>query len=101
MFTAALAFKDKLPWQKDMPPLSVDASIFAHWEHSVSRFLGIFTESVQALPYHIYTLATKIPQNEYAERAQYGSVFVFLVLVASLAASSVLLRRRLRAKYRW
>ena len=67
----------------------------------MSRFLGIFTESVQALPYHIYTLAAKIPQNEYAERAQYGSVFVFLVLVASLAASSVLLRKRLRAKYRW
>jgi len=101
MFTAALAFKDKLPWQKDLPPLPADASIFAHWEQSVSRFLGIFTESVQALPYHIYTLATKIPQNEYAERAQYGSVFVFLVLVASLAASSVLLRKRLRAKYRW
>jgi phosphate transport system permease protein len=101
MFTAALAFKDKLPWQKDLPPLPADASIFAHWEQSVSRFLGIFTESVQALPYHIYTLATKIPQNEYAERAQYGSVFVFLVLVASLATSSVLLRRRLRAKYRW
>jgi phosphate transport system permease protein len=101
MFTAALAFKDKLPWQKDLPPLPADASIFAHWEQSVSRFLGIFTESVQALPYHIYTLATKIPQNEYAERAQYGSVFVFLVLVASLAASSVLLRKRLRAKYLW
>jgi phosphate transport system permease protein len=101
MFTAALAFKDKLPWQKDLPPLPADASIFAHWEQSVSRFLGIFTESVQALPYHIYTLAAKIPQNEYAERAQYGSVFVFLVLVASLAASSVLLRKRLRAKYRW
>jgi phosphate transport system permease protein len=67
----------------------------------VSRFLGIFTESVQALPYHIYTLAAKIPQNEYSEHAQYGSVFVFLVLVASLAASSVLLRKRLRAKYRW
>ncbi len=101
MFTAALAFKDKLPWQKDLPPLPADASIFAHWEQSVSRFLGIFTESVQALPYHIYTLAAKIPQNEYSERAQYGSVFVFLVLVASLAASSVLLRKRLRAKYRW
>ena len=101
MFTAALAFKDKLPWQKDLPPLPADASIFAHWEQSVSRFLGIFTESVQALPYHIDTLAAKIPQNEYSERAQYGSVFVFLVLVASLAASSVLLRKRLRAKYRW
>jgi len=101
MFTAALAFKDKLPWQKDLPPLPADAGLFAHWEQSISRFLGIFTESVQALPYHIYTLAARIPHNEYSERAQYGSVFVFLVLVASLAATSIWMRRRLRGKYKW
>ena len=101
MFTAALAFKDKLPWQKDMLPLPADAGIFAHWEQSVERFLGVFTESVQALPYHIYTLAARIPQNEYSERAQYGSVFVFLVLVAVLATASIWMRKRLRAKYRW
>jgi phosphate transport system permease protein len=101
MFTAALAFKDKLPWQKDLPPLPADAGIFAQWEQSVQRFLGIFTESVQALPYHIYTLAAKIPQNEYSEQAQYGSVFVFLLLVASLAATSIWLRIHLRKKYKW
>lgn len=101
MFTAALAFKDKLPWQKDMPPLAADAGWFAHWEQAVERFLGIFTESVQALPYHIYTLAARIPHNEYSERAQYGSVFVFLLLVASLAATSIWMRRRLRGKYKW
>lgn len=83
MFTAALAFKDKLPWEGE------------------SGFLGIFTESVQALPYHIYTIAARIPQSEYSERAQYGSVFVFLVLVLTFAMSSVLLRRKLRAKYKW
>jgi phosphate transport system permease protein len=83
MFTAALAFKDKLPWQGE------------------AGFGGVFTESVQALPYHIYTLAARIPQNEYSERAQYGSVFVFLVLVMTLATASVLLRRKLRAKYKW
>jgi phosphate transport system permease protein len=101
MFTAALAFKDKLPWQKDLPALPADAGIFAQWEQSVQRFLGIFTESVQALPYHIYTLAAKIPQNEYSEQAQYGSVFVFLILVASLAATSIWLRIHLRKKYKW
>lgn len=83
MFTSALAFKDKLPWQGN------------------SGVLGTLTESVQALPYHIYTLAARIPQNEYSERAQYGSVFVFLVLVMGLAAASILLRRKLRAKYKW
>jgi phosphate transport system permease protein len=83
MFTAALAFKDKLPWEGE------------------KGILGIFTESVQALPYHIYTIAARIPQSEYSERAQYGSVFVFLVLVLAFALSSVLLRRKLRAKYKW
>ena len=83
MFTAALAFKDKLPWEGQ------------------SGFLGVFTESVQALPYHIYTIAARIPQSEYSERAQYGSVFVFLVLVLTFAMASVLLRRKLRAKYKW
>ena len=101
MFTAALAFKDKLPWQKDLPPLPADAGMFAHWEQSVQRFLGIFTESVQALPYHIYTLAAKIPQNEYSVQAQYCSVFVFLVLVASLATTSIWLPIHLRKKYKW
>ena len=83
MFTAAIAYKDKLPWQ------------------SGAGVWGAFTESVQALPYHIYTVAARIPQNEYSARAQYGSVFVFLVLVMSLAMSSILLRRKLRAKYQW
>ncbi len=83
MFTAALAFKDKLPWEGD------------------SGFFGVFTQSVQALPYHIYTIAARIPQSEYSERAQYGSVFVFLVLVLMFAITSVLLRRKLRAKYKW
>jgi phosphate transport system permease protein len=83
MFTAALAFKDKLPWQGS------------------AGLPGVLTESVQALPYHIYTLAARIPQSEYAERAQYGSVFVFLVLVLGLALSSILLRRHLRQRYRW
>lgn len=83
MFTAALAFKDKLPWEGD------------------SGFFGVFSQSVQALPYHIYTIAARIPQSEYSERAQYGSVFVFLVLVLVFAITSVLLRRKLRAKYQW
>lgn len=101
MFTAALAFKDKLPWQKEMPPLPPDASFLAHWWQNIERCWGTLFESVQALPYHIYTLAARIPQSEYSERAQYGSVFVFLVLVLTFAMSSVLLRRKLRAKYKW
>ncbi len=83
MFTAAVAAKDDLPWQGLKNPFD------------------ILSSQVQALPYHIYTLAAKIPSSEYTQRAQYGSVFVFLVLVAVLSLGSMILRAKLRAKLKW
>ncbi|MEI6175844.1 MAG: PstA family ABC transporter permease [Verrucomicrobiota bacterium] len=83
MFTAAVAAKDDLPWQ------------------GLSNPFGVLSSQVQALPYHIYTLAARIPNSEYTERAQYGSVFVFLVLVASLSFGSMILRAKLRKKLKW
>jgi phosphate transport system permease protein len=83
MFTAAVAAKDDLPWQGLKGPLD------------------LLSSQVQALPYHIYTLAARIPASEYTQRAQYGSVFVFLLLVAFLSAGSMILRARLRAKLKW
>ena len=83
MFTAAVAAKDDLPWQGLKSPFD------------------LLSSQVQALPYHIYTLAARIPSSEYTQRAQYGSVFVFLVLVAFLSAGSMILRSKLRAKIKW
>ena len=54
-----------------------------------------------ALPYHIYVVSSKIPQNEYTERVQYGTAFVFLLIVALIAATSILLRNHLRNRYKW
>ena len=54
-----------------------------------------------ALPYHIYVVSSKIPQNEYTERVQYGTAFVFLVIVAIIATASIVLRSRLRQRYKW
>ena len=54
-----------------------------------------------ALPYHIYVVSSKIPQNEFTERVQYGTAFVFLALVALIATTSIVLRNRLRARYKW
>jgi phosphate transport system permease protein len=54
-----------------------------------------------ALPYHIYVVSSKIPQNEYTERVQYGAAFVFLVIVMGIALASILLRIKMRARYRW
>ncbi len=83
MFTAAVAAKDDFPWE------------------GVSNPLDILSSQVQALPYHIYTLAARIPASEYTQRAQFGSVFVFLMLVALLSAGSMILRAKLRAKLKW
>lgn len=83
MFTAAVAAKDDFPWE------------------GVSNPLDILSSQVQALPYHIYTLAARIPASEYTQRAQFGSVFVFLLLVALLSAGSMILRAKLRAKLKW
>ncbi len=54
-----------------------------------------------ALPSHIYVVASKIPQNDYTSDVQYGTAFVFLFTVAAIALAAILLRARMRKKYRW
>ncbi len=83
MFTVAVAAKDDLPWE------------------GISNPLDILQSQVQALPYHIYTLALRIPTSEYTERAQYGSVFVFLMMVFLFSGVSIVLRNRVRSKLKW
>lgn len=83
MFTAAYALRDQLPWE------------------GLERWYDIFFQGVMALPYHIYVVSAKIPQNEYTSRMQYGTAFVFLFIVAAIALASILLRIRMRRKYRW
>lgn len=82
MFTAAYVVSDKLPWQVD------------HWS-------DVFFQGVMALPYHIYVVSSKIPQNEYTERVQYGTAFVFMIVVATVATASILLRNQLRNRHKW
>ena len=82
MFTAAYAMKDEMPWQ-------------------VQRMTDFFFQGVMALPYHIYVVSSKIPQNEYTERVQYGSAFVFLFLVMLIALTSIVLRERSRRRLSW
>jgi phosphate transport system permease protein len=82
MFTAAYAMRDEMPWQ-------------------VSHWTDFFFQGVMALPYHIYVVSSKIPQNEYTERVQYGTAFVFLVVVMLIALTSILLRERQRRRLSW
>jgi phosphate transport system permease protein len=82
MFTAAYVVRDRLPWQVD-------------------KAVDMLFQGVMALPYHIYVVSSKIPQNEYTERVQFGTAFVFLAVVLGIALSSVILRNKMRARYRW
>ena len=82
MFTAAYAMKDEMPWQ-------------------VARWTDFFFQGVMALPYHIYVVSSKIPQNEYTERVQYGGACVFLFLVMIIALTSIILRERSRSRLSW
>lgn len=82
MFTAAYVVRDSLPWQVENP-------------------LDMLFQGVMALPYHIYVVSSKIPQNEYTARVQYGAALVFLVVVSGVALTSILLRIRMRKRYRW
>ncbi len=95
MFTAALSHKDKLPWD-----LAIDPNLGA-LEKVEAGIGGFLSQSVQAMPYHIYTVAARIPQSEYTKPMQYGSVFVFLLLVMGFAGLSVFLRIHYRKRLKW
>jgi phosphate transport system permease protein len=81
MFTAAYVIRDELPW--------------------ANGFFNMMFQGVMALPYHIYVVAAKIPQNEYTKGVQYGTAFVFLGVVMSIALASIILRSRIRGKLKW
>lgn len=83
MFTAAFVMRDQLPWEG-----------LKHW----SEF---FFNGVMTLPYHIFVVSARVPQNEYTSKVQYASAFVFLFIVMAIALASILLRRKVRGKYKW
>ena len=82
MFTAAYALRDVMPWQVQ------------HWTDF--PFQG-----VMALSYHIYVVSSKIPQNEYTERMQYGAACILLLLVFVIALASIVLREKARKRLSW
>ena len=84
MLTATVTEKNRLPFST--------LSEGGIWE--------FFSQSVQALPFHIYTLS-KLPSSKNVEPMQYGSIFAFLLLVMGFALLSIILRNRLRKKLKW
>lgn len=83
MFTAAFVVRNDWPWENIANPFDV------------------LFQGVMALPYHIYVLAAKLPQTPYTQQTQYGTVFVFMVIVMMLAAFSIVLRLKTRKAANW
>lgn len=82
MLTAVATDKNNLPWQ----------GLEGTW--------SFFGQSVQALPFHIYTLA-KLPDDPLSKPMQNGATLAFLLLVMGFAALSIVLRNRVRKKLKW
>lgn len=106
MFTAAYVVRDKMPWAPVTDAYSKqlgaeDGGFFSALWAGIGGLHDTVFQGVMALPYHIYVVSSKIPQNEYTSRVQYGTAFVFLGIVASIALSSILLRNKLRGRYKW
>jgi phosphate transport system permease protein len=101
LFTAAYALSDKLPWQISVSDDHLAPGLLGWLEYPFAWARDFCLHPVNALPYHIYVVSTKIPQNEYTERVQYGTAFVFLAVVMVIAMASVVLRVRLRRRLKW
>lgn len=58
-------------------------------------------DQVMALPYHLYILATQHPEAQKILPMQYGTALVLLFLVIGLNMFAIILRIRVRKKYKW
>jgi len=58
-------------------------------------------QPVMALPYHVYVLATAGTHIDQTRPLQYGTVLVLLALVLGMSLAAILIRSRLRRRWRW
>jgi len=58
-------------------------------------------DQVMALPYHLYVLATQHPDIAKVRPMQYSTALVLLALVLGVNLVAILLRIRIRRKYKW
>lgn len=58
-------------------------------------------DQVMALPYHLYILATQHPDAQRILPMQYGTALVLLILVVGLNLTAIIVRMKVRKKYKW
>ena len=59
------------------------------------------SDQVMALPYHLYVLSTQHPDIAMVRPKAYGTAFVLLILVLGVGLAAIILRIRVRKKYKW
>jgi phosphate transport system permease protein len=62
---------------------------------------GSIFDQVMALPYHLYVLATQHPDIAKVRPMQYGTALVLITLVLGINLTAIVLRGKIRRKYRW
>jgi phosphate transport system permease protein len=58
-------------------------------------------DQVMALPYHLYVLSTQHPDIAAVRPKAYGTALVLLLLVLGMGFAAIILRARVRKKYKW
>jgi phosphate transport system permease protein len=58
-------------------------------------------DQVMALPYHLYVLSTQHPDIAAVRPKAYGTALVLLMLVLGMGFAAIILRIRVRKKYKW
>lgn len=58
-------------------------------------------DQVMALPYHLFILATQHPEAQKILPMQYGTALTLLIIVVGLNLIAIVLRLRVRRKYKW
>ena len=61
---------------------------------------SIFSQ-VQALPYYLYTVSVNVTNSKAALPTAYGAALVLIVMVFGMNLLAMVLRAKLRKKYRW
>ncbi|MBI9016224.1 MAG: phosphate ABC transporter permease PstA [Phycisphaerae bacterium] len=58
-------------------------------------------DQVMCLPYHLYILATQHPDADKIRPMQYGTALVLLTLVLGINLIAIIIRSKIRKKYKW
>ncbi|HOO97507.1 MAG TPA: phosphate ABC transporter permease PstA [Caldisericia bacterium] len=76
-------------------PIMFTAAVF------FTRSTPTLTKPVMALPFHLFTLSTQVPEIEKVRPMQYGTALVLISVVVGFSLIAVLVRTYYRSKYKW